>query len=467
MPASFTDLELGPHSSMQIYPISGPSAPNWAVENVTAPQHVYDPAQVRITATIAGWQNDAAPRKVSLFLDGKLIAQKQVLVPDCGHGQVEFSGFDIPYGSHRGEIRIEPNDALPQDDSFRFAMERSDPRRILFLYRQGHAKDAIYYRSAIESSKGTGLTVQAEPLEQAAGETLSHYAFVILSDPGKLNDSVQRELDEFITRGGAVFEAIGPSTLQAGEPPIVTGRLQRSDGTEGAGYVDNGDPALLGAGQFQDVEFVDPPSLDVPPKARVIARLADGKPLLIEQRIGEGRVLLFASTLDNSATDFPLHASYLPFVVQTAEYLSGAESSPASVAVNTPVMLRRSGDQTTAADVIGPDRKHELTLSESTHALSYNLPEEGFYEVQRADGHRQLLAANAERRESDLTPVPAETLELWRNTGKNGANPESGAIDTQARPWSFWRWVLSLVVAAALIESIFANRYLQRERQAS
>jgi Aerotolerance regulator N-terminal/von Willebrand factor type A domain len=467
MPASFTDLQLGPHTKMQIYAVGTSSSPNWAVENVSAPQHIYDPAQVRITATVTGWQSTPCSRKVMLALDGKTIAERPVSVPDCGRGEIEFTGFDIPYGAHRGEVRIEPHDGLPQDDSFHFAMERSDPRTILFLYRQGRSRDAMYYKSAIESSKGTGLAVQAEPFEQAPGETLSRYAFVVLSDPGTLDENLQRSLSDFVSRGGAVLESIGATTLQTGEAPLLAGQLQRSNGTQGAGWVDNGDPALLGSGLFQNVEFIDPPALNPPPHARVIARFANGKPLLLEERSGEGRVLLFASTLDNSSSDFPLHASYLPFVVQTATYLSGAESSPSSLPVDAPVLLRRSAGQTTSADVIGPDGKHELTLSEATHALSFNLPAEGFYEVQRADGHRQLLAANADRRESDLTPVSAETLELWRNTGVDKTGPESGATETQARPWSLWRYVLALVVAAALIESIFANRYLRRERQAA
>ena len=37
--------------------------------------------------------------------------------------------------------------------------------------------------------------------------------------------------------------------------------------------------------------------------------------------MGEGRVLVFASTFDNISNDFPLHASFVPFVEQTAQYL--------------------------------------------------------------------------------------------------------------------------------------------------
>jgi hypothetical protein len=467
MPSAFTDLQLGPHSVMRLRGVQTDNEPNWAVESVTAPARIYSTANVSVKAVISGWQTTPSARRVSLYLDGKLIAQKDLTVPDCGKGEVEFTGFEIPYGPHRGEVRIEPHDKLPQDDVFRFAIERSDPRKILFLHPQGHGKEATYYRSAIESARDIGLAVQAEPLEQATGETLSDYAFAVLSDPGTLDERVARALNEYVQRGGAVLIALGPNTSNTGELPLLSGRLQRSGGTEAVGSVDNGDPMLLGSGQFQNVEFIDPPSVELPPAARVVARFGDGKPLLAEVPRGEGRMLIFSSTLDNSATDFPLHASYLPFVVQTASYLSRGEAAPPSVTVNSPVPLRRSTAESTAADVIGPDGKHELSLTESTNALTYNPPSEGFFEIQHAGGHRQLLAANADRRESDLTPVSAETLELWRNTGRNAANPAAGSSsDAEVRPWSLWRWALALLLVAALVESIFANRYLRAERQA-
>jgi hypothetical protein len=42
----------------------------------------------------------------------------------------------------------------------------------------------------------------------------------------------------------------------------------------------------------------------VPGDARVVARLAGGTPLLVEKQVGEGRVLLFASTFDNTELTF-------------------------------------------------------------------------------------------------------------------------------------------------------------------
>ena len=78
-----------------------------------------------------------ATRQVSLVLDGKVLETKSVNVPANGRASVEFLSLESPYGFHRGEVRIEPHDDLSADDRFPFAVERTDPRRVLFLHRGG------------------------------------------------------------------------------------------------------------------------------------------------------------------------------------------------------------------------------------------------------------------------------------------------------------------------------------------
>jgi hypothetical protein len=234
--------------------------------------------------------------------------------------------------------------------------------------------------------------------------------------------------------------------------------------------VDEQHPAILGTGHFENVQFSEAAWLTPKADARVIAKLANGSPLLLDERMGEGRELIFASTLDNSTNDLPLHTSFVAFVVQSGHYLAGLEDAASSVTVGTPVTLRRTKDQSTAADVIGPDGKRALSLGEATRALTFDLSQNGFYDVQRANGRRVLMAVHTDRRESDLTAAPPENLELWRNTGVTAAGngnsaQETGPGEQQIRPWSLWRYALALVLIAALVESIFASRYLKEERQ--
>lgn len=465
MPASFHDLELGRHTALELHAVGTRNAANWAVEAVTTSPHVYDPAKTRLTATISGWQARAETRKVSLVLDNKVLASKQVSVPANGRAQVEFLGFDVPYGAHRGEIRIEPHDALPNDDAFAFSVERSDPRRVLFLYAGGRAQQAFYYRAAMESGPETGLTVQPAAVEQAANVDFSKFAFVVLNDIGDLDQRTAQMLCSYVSRGGAVLIALGPNAALAGRVPLSLDRVSDLRETQGAGFVDGEDAALLGAGRFENVQFLEAARIIPKPGARMLAKLADGSPLLVEEVMGEGRVLIFAGTLDNSTNDFPLHSSFLPFVVQTGHYLAGTEDSTSSVVAGTPVALRRGRNQSTAADVIGPDGRHELTLSEATRVLSFDLDKNGFYDVQRADGKRLLMAVHTDRRESDLTTESDEALALWRNTGNVAAEAQPGTVEREIRPVSFWRYFMVLLLVAALVESFFASRYLKEERQ--
>ena len=52
------------------------------------------------------------------------------------------------------------------------------------------------------------------------------------------------------------------------------------------------------ADQWEDVKFYQTVRVD-PGKSRVAARLTDETPLLLDKQIGEGHVLVFASTFDN------------------------------------------------------------------------------------------------------------------------------------------------------------------------
>lgn len=465
MPPDFRDLQLGAHTALQLHKIGGSNSANWDVETVTTSPHVYDSAHTRLTAVVAGWQTPPASRRVSLLLDNKVIASKDVSVAANGRAQIEFLAFDVPYGSHKGEIRIEPHDNLPEDDSFPFSVERSDPRRALFLYAGGRAREAFYYKAAMESAADTGLTVVPAAAEQAGNEDFAKYAFVVLNDPGDLDERLAKALCAYVSRGGAALIALGPNTAREGRVPLSSDRVAEVRETQGAGFIDSQHPALVGAGRFENVQFSETARVAPKANARVIAKFADGSPLLVDEAMGEGHVLIFASTLDNSTNDFPLHASFLPFVVQTGRYLAGAEDAPSSVVAGTPVSLRRTVDRSTAADIIGPDGKHELSLADATKAQSFDLVQDGFYEVQRADGRRLLIAVHADRRESDLASLPDETLELWRNTGNTALEAQSGTVERQTRPWSMWRYALILVLVAALIESVFASRYLKQERQ--
>ena len=232
------------------------------------------------------------------------------------------------------------------------------------------------------------------------------------------------------------------------------------------GEADPSYPSVEKADRWSGVKFYF--AVRVDPGECPRGRAPDGRtPLLLEKKIGEGSVLLFTSGLDNLTNDFPLHPIFVPFVEQTALYLSGTERRSGSRVVDSFLELRSSKEQAVSVEVIDPDGHRPLSLKEATSAQTYQLTRAGFYELQLANGRHDVIGVNADRRESNLEVIPDDTLALWRGNSGTGAAQAAaaGEAQEQTRPYSLWWYIMLLVLAAAIAESLLADQYLGAQQQ--
>jgi hypothetical protein len=204
----------------------------------------------------------------------------------------------------------------------------------------------------------------------------------------------------------------------------------------------------------------------------VVAKLADGTPLVLDKQMGEGHVLLFASGFDNVTNDLPLTPAFVAFVDEAARYLAGEERMGGARVVDSYVQLRNpvnaqaGGQSKTAVDVIAPDGTRPMSLREAAVAQSFQLTRVGFYQVKFANGRDALLAVNADPRESDLQPVADDVLKLWSGAGAGQAEPVSAGAESQQGISHLWWWIMLLVAITAVAETAVASGYLGTEREA-
>jgi len=469
MPPGFVDLRLNPGTNLVFHQV-GATAPNWTVEGVSAPRRVYDPKRVRMQATVAGFGTKAAERTVSLVLNGRTLQTKTVKVPESGRAQVEFLGLDAPYGFSKGEVRIDGADALAADDRYLFSVERMDPRKILFVSDGRRARSELYFRAAVDSSGDGGFQVDSQRPEAAAVATLSNFAFVVLSDLGVVPPALEAALQRYVSGGGSVFVVLGPSSALLPRVPVLDEPIQASNYAprEGDRFLsvtdlDAGHPVLRSVDRFNAVKFYQTVKV-APTKSRVLAKLNDGSPLVMERSIGEGKVFVFASTIDNISNDLPIHAAWVPFIAQSALYLGGGGAEqPVNLTTDSYVELRSGDNQGAAAEVVDPDGKRALSLADATKARNFAVDREGYFEIKTAGGRRSLIAVHADRRESDFTPIPKETLDLWKGTGSADAADAAqvaGGEDAK-RAWPLWPYILLVLLGVAVAESVVANGYLR------
>ena len=205
-----------------------------------------------------------------------------------------------------------------------------------------------------------------------------------------------------------------------------------------------------------------------PGKARVVARLTDQTPLLLDQQVGGGHILVFASTFDNVANDFPLHASFVPFVEQTARYLGRLDAGPASVPVGSFEELRDSKETGAAVDVVDPKGDRVLSLAEATKAQNIQFTHGGLLRhpaaqrPQRTGGRecgppRIRSDARSRRRRSRCGRI--------QPTGPRGS--AGGAAAGEQKPLSLWWYVMVAVLALAVAESLLGNQHLSVDKEAA
>jgi hypothetical protein len=307
----------------------------------------------------------------------------------------------------------------------------------------------------------------------------------VLSDVASIPSLLENNLTRNVENGGSVLIAAGTADAHRQRLPVFDETVgdghfySRAGGFATVGQMDPTHPAMQASAAWADAKFFYAAAIDTKgdaPHTRVVARLADGTPLLLDKQIGQGHVLLFTSGFDNVTNDLPLQPSFVPFVDLAARYLSGSQQTSGARVVDSFVQLRnptndaadKANAQGSAVDVVGPDGKRPLSLREEATAQSLQLAGAGFYQVRFANGRDALIAVNPDRRESDLDLIPSDTLKLWSGSGNSetAAVPSDAAyVEQKTTPYSLWWWVMLLILIAAVTESIVASQYLGTQRE--
>jgi hypothetical protein len=483
--ATFSDMALPANVTLATHAVVTKAQPNWTVESVNAPGQVWgkDAKPVHVQAVIAGYGTPPAKRTVSLVVNGKTTAAKTVAVPANGRATVDFPVLEVPYGFSRCEVKIDDADGFPADDLRRFAVQRSDPQKALLVHNYGDNRSPLYIGAALSAAAQSAFILESINVNEAADRQASNYAFVVLSDLSSMPSLLENSLTQYVRSGGSILIAAGTSAGGRSQIPIFGAHIAETrdysripDRYMAVGSSDSSYPAVAKADGWQGVKFFYALNVDPgvgPGAARVIVRLGDQTPLLLEKRIGEGRVVLLTTGLDNLTNDFPQHPAFVPFIEQTARYLAGSERQGGARTVDAFLDLRTAKEQAQGVEVTDPEGKRPLTLGEAASAQSFQLTEAGYYQLRLANGRQNEVGVNPDPKESNLDVIPSDVLSLWQGKGgqssQDAANPNKppNPATPPKTPQMLWWYVMLLVLASAVAESFLASRYLGTQREES
>jgi hypothetical protein len=448
------------------------SAPNLAIVGADLTSA---PSGTVVRARVAGSGLTSTVRtRAILELDGRPSGTRDVTLDSDGMTTVAFDPATLGAAGARGVVRLESADSLAEDDTFRFVASGERPLRVLLIESP---QAGPFLRRVLEISRVPRVELKTRPALRA--DDLTTTDVVILDDVPFPGGEAGRRLDAAVRAGtGLVIIAGGsaggwPATLI---PAKLGGTVDRSAGGGARlGVLRRDHPMFepfrgprsgdFGAARVWRYRAVPGDSLEA------LARHDDGSVALAEVKAGRGRILIWASALDNVWSDAPLQPVFLPLIHQVAHYAAGwVERSPAwSVGeVATVAVPQGSGAQLL---VLGPDGERERREPQNS-TLAVALDESGFYEVREGRSGGRLLAviaANAPAEETRLDAFDPDDLRLATGAVDSvSQRPDISTLTPQEaeKRQGLWWYLLAGLAVLLVAELLVANRTRGTVREA-
>ncbi|MDP1933165.1 MAG: BatA domain-containing protein [Gammaproteobacteria bacterium] len=409
--------------------------------------------------------------EVRLTLNG----QEQIRVPvnlrDTSEEVVRLPVVFDAEGTHRGEISVSGDD-FAIDNIFYFTVDVMP--RISVLVVNGEPSLNWYEDEAHWFSLAVGggvespfVVVTTSPRDLDTATLAEHDVVVLLNVGSDFSTSQASALVDYVQEGGSLLMAPGDrvNAAQFNEQfgAISPAELGQSIRLGGGDYLliadmDRRHPVLLPLGSDWGVRFDGYWAVSAQEEADVLMQFDNSSPALLERSAGQGRVMLFASSLDTEWNNLPLQGLYLPFIHESLRYLAQASGKDRAYRIGDVIDLSSAAAEDATLTVTSPSGD-VVTMNAGNRTLRAIAV--GFISV-AGDGDDQFYAVNADPAESALEKIAPSALH------DRVVNPETTPMQSmQVRraeliaeregPQRVWWWILLLVVMVLLAETRIAN----------
>jgi len=456
---------------------------------------------------------------VDLFIDdgtGMRSAATTVIDTLDRTAQVRLDARFEHGGRHKVEVRSGP-DRLAADNVRRTVVDVIDRLRVLVVdgsAEGGEKEGATFLRAAlapaslmdpVPGADGPGnadrieLTVVAPA--QLVGLHLDDYQTVILSDVPAPSAGLAAGLRAYVASGRGLITLIGAAAqAEAYNTHFVeAGLLPGPIGPEPKRYAKVDDPTDGGASFSTDnlvhpivalfasketQPFLAQPRIrrlwpiEVPPEEAgktnahsVIARLADGQPVLITSTVGRGQVVTMAMGADKQWSDLPLRPVFLMLLRRTIQHVALGDRPRLAVEVNEPIVqavsardangrfvVRHPVDQESpAVPIAREDGRVQVEFNDTNRA--------GYIDLVK-DSTVWSFAVNPHADESDLTRLSREAIDerlaplkvVWMDSEDDVAS----RVELGRSGREIWHILFILALLCLIAESVLALRWAPR-----
>ncbi|HEV3024821.1 MAG TPA: BatA domain-containing protein [Pirellulales bacterium] len=349
---------------IELIDVGKPLARNLAIDDVQVRSRDIRPGQPLVV--VARVLNAGAftvrkvPVKFELSGGGRKYEERTTVTLVAGSREVVHFEVVSPLpGLYQGFVEVEGGDPLKADDRRWLAFDARAVDRVLlvdgepgvsvFTNETYYLEAALRLRPGVERNEFRFTATPYEPQRVPAdhGENwpdLAPYRVVVLANVASLAGDHVSSLAEYVAEGGSLLWFLGDQVRPTAYEPLdrlglVPGSVAEiSDrGVYRFETWDKEHPIFRTLsdpqhGDLRSVRLQRIVELKPDSQSRVLASDQDGHPLVVEGRLGKGKILLAAMAADRDWGDWPTNRLYLPLVHQAVGYLAGRLSDAQRVA---------------------------------------------------------------------------------------------------------------------------------------
>lgn len=432
-----------------------------------------------VTAIVANnGANDVQSQLLHLYLNDKRVAQQSVAVPAGALRSVTFRAVPDTTGFIAGRVALEDDD-LPADNTQYFTFYIPPHRRLLAVGER--PADLVYVRAALQfraaNNHAATQSWQEITTKELAAERLQDYDGILLANVSRFPEGTAERLINFMAGGGGVIIMLGGevdvrhyneallSRIHLGAFGETMGSLSSSDNFMQIGRIDFSHPIFDGVFESGD----DKPRLDSPHfRFAVQLRLLGGAtsiidysnnyPFLVEHRVGNGRLLLFTSSVEEAWSDFSFKGIFAPLLYRSVVYVAQSRDNlleTATVGSELTNILRMPAEELTVELPTGEELKTPVqVLGQNYQVRVTETAEPGFYQLRDRGQALHIWAVNFNAVELSTPPIAEETLAAAAGLSSLAELSTEGDVRAQIEAARYGSELWQAFLIAALIAMV-------------
>jgi hypothetical protein len=377
-------------------------------------------------------------------------------------------------GQLTGRLKVLDADDFDADDERFFAFQPPRETRVLLVEDEGSA--GLYLRAALEASSDDGAaSVKLDRLRQLPDNeaVLASYSLVVLTLHGAARENEASVLTQYARAGGTVWmflardlDAESWSALarkEEGSELPFEGITRISGQRLSFGAADTDAPQLraLGDGALASLRAVRiNAGYALAPRvnAETLMRWNDGSPAFVSTRVGEGSIMLLATSPERASSEMGASPSF-PALASSILRSTSVMREPLSRTIGEAVRLNVAPE--TSVKITNMEgRVSETKARELVRQPLAYFGEAGIYRLEFAGGQK-FLAFNSEPSESERALATVDKLKQFFSVEKreNSLGADTGNWgEALERSGSSWRYFLIAAFLLMIAELFVAMR---------